>query len=387
MIEKFFDDPRHRESEELAFLAERAERSGDVVKALAGFARAAELEEANALDVPGAQAKVRTLLGISAVSLWLRAERWGEAARAGCAFLAHPGSLTPDGRQELRLLVERAWRLEEARRAFGEETAYAALEAKLAGGLVGAGLAPHVVVAERRDVLVPLLFRVAELNEGRRFRKAGPSALAATLAVYEAPAIAASYSLRLYVATRGPQQAPGGTAATPQEIVDRFLEIAAAASEGAESLARAVPVAEYAKVFLRGFRDLAPDGGSVGEVSFSAASRGRPVLRATLGPEQRGSLTRALATLTGEEPSSVEGVLKAINLRGRKPSIAVEAGPQVAQFRLRRGEHDDTIGPKLNRQVRVVGTTRKHEDGHVEHWASDVLVIDEPAASPGGAAP
>jgi hypothetical protein len=383
MIESFFDDPRHRESEERAFFAEHTERAGDLTHALVDFAKAAALEEANALDVPGTQARVRTLLGISAVSLWLRAERWEDAARAGCALLARPDELTPDGRRELRLLVDRAWRYDEIKLAFGEGTAYATLEARLSGGLVATGIAPHLVVAERRDVLAPLLFRAGELKENRTFRKAGPSALAATIAVYEAPAIAASYGLRLYVVARNPQQAIESTAVTPRGIVEAFLEIASAAAEGPERLATVVPNPQYAKAFLRGFRDLAPDGVTVGEVSFSTLARGRPVIRATLAPQQRINLTRSLAIVTGEKPVAVEGVLKAINLRGKRPSIAIEAEPQVAHFRLRKGEHDDTIGPKLNRHVRVVGTEKKHADGEVEHWASDVLVIEDTASGPG----
>lgn len=386
MIEAFFDDVRHRESEELAFFAERAERAGNLTQALADFAKAAALEEANALDVPGTQARVRTLLGISAVSLWLRAERWDDAARAGCALLSRPDELTPDGGRELRLLVERAWRYAEIKLAFGENTAYAALEARLSGGLVATGVAPYLVVAERRDVLAPLLFRAGELKENRPFRKAGPSALSATLAIYEAPAIAASYGLRLYVTARGPQQFIEGAAVTPRGIVEAFLEIAGAAAEGPERLATVVQDPQYEKAFLRGFRDLAPDGATVGEVSFSTVARGRPLIRATLGPEQRSNLTKSIAAASREKPVTVEGVLKTINLRGQKPSIAVEAEPSVARFRLRKGEHDDTIGPKLNRRVRVVGTEKKHRDGEVEYWASDVLVIEDAATEMKGAA-
>lgn len=109
-IERFFDDPRHRRSEELSFFAERAERTGDLPAGLAQYADAAELEEKNALEVPGEVPRVRGVLAISAVALWLRAGRWDEAARAGCAFLATPDALTPDGRRELQSLVDRARR-------------------------------------------------------------------------------------------------------------------------------------------------------------------------------------------------------------------------------------------------------------------------------------
>lgn len=53
--------------------------------------------------------------------------------------------------------------------------------------------------------------------------------------------------------------------------------------------------------------------------------------------------------------------------------IVVTADDGAHQFRLRRGEHDDTIGPKLNRRVRVSGQ-RDLETGVV--YAVDVELLD-----------
>jgi hypothetical protein len=119
-IERFFDDPRRRRSEELAVFAERAERTGDLASALAQYAEAAELEEKNALEVPDEFPRVRGVLAISTVALWLRAERWDEAARADCAFLAAAKALTPDGRHELQSLIDRARRSSEPGSLGGE---------------------------------------------------------------------------------------------------------------------------------------------------------------------------------------------------------------------------------------------------------------------------
>lgn len=374
----FFDDPRRRQSEEHAFDAERAERAGDLAAARAKYAAAARLEQEVAMQVPASAARVRSVLAISAVALWLRGEAWGDAATAACAFLAQPDLLTPQGRTDLRVLLDRAWRTEEIERAVGRDGSYASLETRLSGGLVRGALAPAVVVAERRVVLPPMLLRTAEWKTGRQYRKAGPSALAASYVVYEAPALAASYGIRLYVGTSNQQTIQGGTP-RPQEVIDWFLEIAASAAAGPEALARLISDERYARAFLRGFRDLAPDGGVVGEVSFSSNVGGRPSVRTTLAPSSRGELTRALAAEEGARDMSRDGVLKSINLRGSAPSIHIEVGPQTVQrFRLRKGEHDDTIGPKLNRRVRVVGAVKRRPDGEEENWAHDVLVIEPP---------
>ena len=73
-VEQFFLEPRRRRSQELAFEAERADDRGDVAAAIGHYAEAARLEEENALDVPGDVPRVRSVLGLSAVALWLRAE-------------------------------------------------------------------------------------------------------------------------------------------------------------------------------------------------------------------------------------------------------------------------------------------------------------------------
>ena len=86
MIKPYLDNPRHRQSEELAFAAERHARRGAEQEAREGFDQAARLEEEVALLVSEDEPRERTLLAISAVSLWLKAREWDEAARAGCLF-------------------------------------------------------------------------------------------------------------------------------------------------------------------------------------------------------------------------------------------------------------------------------------------------------------
>lgn len=317
---------------------------------------------------------MRGVLAISAVCLWHRAGQWDEAARAGCGFLASPEQIGDDEKIRIERLVERAWRMRELGEMLAPQDGFISLEARLSGGLVRVGLAPSSAVAERREVLTPLLLRTAELQSGCLFRRTGPSVLAGSYMIYEAPALASSYTLRLYI---GATAQRAEVAAAPHEVVERFLAIATAAVEGAEQLRQLVPDEQYARVFLRGLRDLAPGGESVGEVSFSSVSRGRASDTVTLLPESRGQLTHALAVEGPEAPLTFEGVLKSVNLRGPRPSIVIEAGFQVARFLLRKGEHEDTIGPKLTRRVRVVGVSKRRKDGTVEYWAHDVLVLED----------
>lgn len=381
-IVQLFDDPRHRASEERTDAAQSAEWAGDFETAKSLYAEAARLEEAHAFDVPGDDPRLRAMFGVSAVALWLRAERWDDAARVGCALLAAPDKLGGDGVHAIQKLVDRAWRTREVERALGEGGQYMPIEATLSGGLVRQGLAPSNLVGEYRDVLAPLLIRVAEWRSQKKYRRTGPSALTHRYDIFEAPAIGSSYALRLYVGADAAQLADG--IAPPNEIVEQFLALAAAASNGPDELRALVGDDAYTKAFLRSFRELAPDGKNVGRVEFGAMVRGKTTVAASLNPETRERLTRALRTHEKQEkPIECVGVLKTVNIRGDEPRIAIDTPDGVRHFRIAKGEHDDTIGPKFNRMVRIVGMRRVNEFQEADEWADDVVLLEESSgASP-----
>jgi hypothetical protein len=108
MIEQYFDNPAHRASEATAIAAERAQRGGAADEAALGFGLAARLEESAALLVPLDVPRVRTLLAISAASLWMKAGDVREGARCAAAFLRESSGLTPDGTKVLDALVRDA---------------------------------------------------------------------------------------------------------------------------------------------------------------------------------------------------------------------------------------------------------------------------------------
>jgi hypothetical protein len=103
------EDPRGQRSEALAFEADRARRAGNEAWARALFAEAAELEAAVAREVPPGKPRVRSVLAISAVALWLDAHRHEDAARTACEFLARPELLSEQGKADLEALLERAF--------------------------------------------------------------------------------------------------------------------------------------------------------------------------------------------------------------------------------------------------------------------------------------
>lgn len=83
--DSIFDDPRSRESEELAFKAERCRNPDEAMQL---FARAAVLEEAVVAEIPLSSPRVRRVLAISAMALWLKASEYRRASDLAVGYVA-----------------------------------------------------------------------------------------------------------------------------------------------------------------------------------------------------------------------------------------------------------------------------------------------------------
>ncbi len=258
-------DARRSRSEELAFGAEQAWATGKQAESRKLFADAAALEEEVAQAVPVTSPRVRSLLAISAVALWYKASEFERAKRVAYVFLSSDG-LSDQGRQELERLVERCSREGELQQLTGD-TAFAQLEVRLMGGCVGLGVAPAKSARERREAVTSLISRVTDLVAEEAFKVPDQRV---QLQVFEAPALAASYTLRFFLARsrgRSRKKQPA-----PDEVVRRFLAIADAAGSGPDAVRALVENEKYAEAFISGFGEIAPDGDDVERVECSAPS-------------------------------------------------------------------------------------------------------------------
>ena len=379
------DDPRGAQVDALAYEAELADQRGEPDQARRLYAEAAVIEADIARSVPASEPRVRGLLAVSATALWYKASRHDEVERLACAFLADPTSLAEQARRELRGLMERAWREGELAQAIGNPDDAAPLVIKLEGGRIRAGLAPPGVIRDKQQIVVPLLVRIAQWRLGKPFRRAtvAPADVREQIEIQEAPAIAASYGLRLVVLPGSTREAATPPRLRPREVVTAFLELAQAACQGSDALRAMVEGDEYRREILKRFRDLAPDGRSVGTVSFSTPS---PRIRAPaprFDPEHTQRLTEALRREVPEQASvTADGVLKVVSLRGRRTFIAVElANGGSQEFDIDPAQFAETIGPKVNRRVRVLGervpSHRKRRTEPLRPRAIDVILLEE----------
>jgi len=113
-----FDHPSHRAAEELSAEARRlilAEKTAEARKLYARAARE-ELVVARTLDsrketddlAVSYTRKMRSILAISGVACFVKAQRWDEAAEAAREFLALPDLLLPDGTRNLEEFLRQA---------------------------------------------------------------------------------------------------------------------------------------------------------------------------------------------------------------------------------------------------------------------------------------
>jgi hypothetical protein len=378
-----FEDARHRESEALVFTADRHLRAGRHDEARRSYALAAapELELAREIGLDGSQPQLRSLFSTSAVTCLIRAGLWEQAMRAAHEFLARPELLATSS--ELEALLDDAQRNRDLRAAMGSDAQAAPLELRLAGGRVHRGIAPSRIVQEREEILEALVLRVADYKAGRPFRRAGRSVFASKFTFYEAPARAASYGIRFFVASAGPEHAAKegsapGTEVSPHAAVEGLIELASIAAEhGGEGIRAAVGNEAYSTAFIRAFRDLAPDGAAVESVSFSSPASGNRRNLARFSRTVRDELSRALLDERGDGTFTVQGVLKVVSLRGRRRIVVETIDGATYDMRLPDPEHDDAIGPKLNRKVHVSATRTHKDDGTSSFDAHDVVLIED----------
>lgn len=379
LAESTFNDPRHRRSEELAFLAERAARRGDIIFALDKYAESGrlELEIALNLGVDGTDvfsAKLRTIFAISAVTLLSRGHVWGEAIAASHLLLSRADLLLEEGTHELESLLDTALRSRELYDHLGADAEAQALEVRMMGGEVRRGLAPTRAVQAREQIVESALIRVADWLGNQPFRTSGKSGFAGNILIYEMPARAASYGIRLFVCSKGNLE--DARRVSPAQAVDGFLELGRLAASDPEHITDRVGDNAYSRLFLQAFHDIAPDGDSVGAVRLSTPALGASNATAHFLPVHRQRI-RALLAQGHRSERPVYGVLRAIRLSGHRGISIEDDNGTTHTYSLAPGEHDDTIGVKLNRRVAVTARRARRSNGTYHYVAHEILLSND----------
>jgi hypothetical protein len=321
-------DPRRRRSEEATAEGEKAMAESASDRARSLFAEAAAIEEAVARDAPLEMPRARSAVAVAAVSLWHRAGKLSRAKTVAYRFLGQENGLSESGYSDLERLVERCSREMEVTR-LTNDSGMEPVDFKIDGPKIGKGVAPEGAVRRRRDTAASLLRRTGEMEGQVEYRERGESELERNdeIQILDALGVAASYGIRLYVATGTQQRIRSEQKVSPKRIVERFLELAAAAADGPEALRREVPDPQYAHAFLDGFAEIAPDGDEVSSVDCWSSSwrvDARPLKFS--GAAHRRDLRRAASVAVLRDPRPGEKVFegKLVEVRLTRDSCWIE---------------------------------------------------------------
>lgn len=150
----------HGFSEEAASQAEALLREGEQRSARELYRKAAEYEVTALKEIAGDQPRTRGILGVSAVSLFYKANEFPQSEVLAHSLLANR-NLPDFASDQLRELLQVLWE-EQSLASIGLQYSGETLTVSLRGPSIGAGAAPVRWVIDRVDGINSLLYRITE---------------------------------------------------------------------------------------------------------------------------------------------------------------------------------------------------------------------------------
>ncbi len=351
----------HEQSERIAAQAEMAVRANERDRGELLYAEAAELE-AQALDaIDTTKRRTLGITAVSAVALWFRARRLGEAQRLAHQVLATKAVPTFAGHQ-LQGLLQAIWS-EEVRERAGFSFSQGELLVSVSGGQSVTGGAPLDLVVSKVEGIQALFYRTVEFLQGRPHRKRGSAPLEIQSIcrpwLFQAPA--GSYQFAVAIEEGAQRSLFGPEVPTTEAIKDTFVTLLRATSESPDTtLAEQVPDQEYRGTFLKLTRALAPTGKDFSVLTIKRSSTDPDPVSFDSGSRKvindviRREFTKPRSA--GETPGELRGVLRAVHLDQDWLEVTINQ----QHFRVHEvGEAvDDLVGPLVNRPVVVQVVTQ-----------------------------
>lgn len=345
----------HQQSELLAAQAQvTALESPERAREL--YAEAAKLEADALFDL--APTKLRTLgiTAVSAVALWFKARRFGEARKLAYQVLAND-SLPAFATEQLQGLLQSVWS-EEIRQNAGLKFSEGELLVSVSGGQSVTGGAPLDLVLTKVENIKSLFFRTVEFLERLPHRKRGaaPTDVQNVCRPWLFQTAPGSYQFAVAIEDVAQRTLFGPEIPTVEEIKNTFISLVRdSAGDPEAALAERVPDKDYRGTFLKLTRALAPSGRdfSVLTIRQSATDHDPIILTKDSRSEINAVIKREFTKpRAGDEtPGELRGVLRAVHLDQDWLEVTTD-GQHVRVYEV--GETvDDLVGPLVNRQVIV----------------------------------
>ena len=342
----------HRQSEELLFQAEMAEKAGDPMSAIDLYRKAAD-QELRALEaIDPSKSRTHGISAVGATTLYLRARQFDSAESVAHEYL-HRGVPEFAG-DELRRLLQSVWS-ERARAESPVTFRPGQFFVSLRGGQVLEGGAPMDLVLSKTKTISDFCYRATEFLAAAPYRKEGAPSTDIVRACRPWLIQAAPASFRFAVAIEDERQTnllKENVRAT--DVSELFFRVVRSGSGlSSRPLEDLVSQSEYRMVFLKLARLLTPHGGVFGALEIRSGERGTALV---LDRNARKALTERIRAENersdgdGEE-KEIEGILRAVDLNNDWIRVSTELADVTV-----RGvgeEVDDVIGPMVNRPVLV----------------------------------
>ena len=341
----------HRQSEQLASEAQAApERAREL------YAEAAKLEAAALLEL--APTKVRTIgiTAVSAVALWFKARRFGEAQKLAYRMLAND-ALPPFAAEQLQGLLQSVWS-EEVRQNAGVRFSEGELLVSVSGGQSVTGGAPLDLVLTKVENLKSIFFRTVEFLQHLPHRKHGaaPADVQSVCRPWLFQTVPGSYQFAVAIEDTAQRNLFGPEVPTVEEIKSTFISLVRESAEDPETaLAARVPDKDYRATFLKLTRALAPSGKDFAVLTIRQSSTdNNPVVLTEDSRNEINTIIKKKFTKpreSGDRPSQIRGILRAVHLNQDWLQVTVD-GTDITIHEV--GETvDDIVGPLVNHEVVV----------------------------------
>jgi hypothetical protein len=350
----------HKRSEHLAAEAQALMRTSPA-QAQELYAQAAILEAKAIVELAPAKLRTIGITAISAVALWFKARRFGDAQQLAYRVLAE-NSVPSFAVEQLQGLLQAIWS-EEVRQSAGFKFSEGALLVSVSGGQSVTGGAPLDLIVSKVGGIQSLFFRTVEFLQKLPHRRHGSASLDVQniCRPWLFQAAPGSYQFAVAIEETAQRTLFGPDVPSVDEIKRTFLDLLRdTAEDPGEALVERIPDREYRETFLKLTRALAPNGKDFSRLTVRQSSTdAHPI---TLDAESRKTISDTIKRdfakpkTAGDVEGELKGVLRAVHLNEDWLDVTV-ADRDIRVTGV--GETvDDVVGPLINKPVIVQISTQ-----------------------------
>ena len=364
----------HNEAMDIAFLADRARRSGDTERAVELFRNALdlELEAISQISEPGGIGWA--VLHRSAGWLALGCRRPDIAK--GLAIKALAEEVDPGVGVELEQLLQQAF-FDQHLESDGISLEEGEVSLKLVGRLVGAGFTLLSEFDTRATGFQTTIYRIAQRKLNLPYSGGVPSEIRNRFHAFISPPQVGSFAVSLRIGRVNQQTAFPGFLGFG-EVLSEFMDLMDMVSRSEMSeIEDRIPDPAYQRNFLGLAKKLAPDGDRISGVGFTSLSNG-DVRSVSVNVPARALPTPSVeGPGRGGESFHVSGVLRYADAgarqQGRNQIKIVSEGEGPVDLVVPEGLMDDVVRPLWNTHVTARATRRRRNRVLVlqEIWESE----------------